>query len=133
MVSAVYRPPLVIVPPCTFQLAATATLSPAWVRPYARNCRDWYGSSVTVSGETTICTTGLLGWLGPVTCTGRSHATASMAAARASDAFISARRLDSLNVNGIALLRKKRSRQPRLTVDSLAARRTSRALLALVP
>src|SRR2546429_2661903 len=100
MVSAVYRPPLVIVPPCTFQLAATATLSPAWVRPYVRNCRDWYGSSVTVSGETTICTTGLLGWLGPVTCTGRSHATASMPAARASDAFISARRLDSLNVNG---------------------------------
>src|SRR5207245_4619518 len=75
MVSAVYRPPLVIVPPCTFQLAATATLSPAWVRPYARNCRDWYGSSVTVSGETTICTTGLLGWVGPVTCTARSPPT----------------------------------------------------------
>src|SRR2546428_780727 len=62
------------------------------------------GSSVTVSGEVTTCTTELLGRVGPViprlSCSW--HAARTAAAAGTSDAFMSARRLDSLNVNGIA-------------------------------
>src|SRR6266566_5157213 len=79
MVSAAYRPPLAIVPPDALQLTATATLSPACVRPYATNCCVWSGSSVTVSGEETICTTGLFGGVGSVTRTGSSHAVNGIA------------------------------------------------------
>src|SRR6266550_1304729 len=101
MVSAAYRPPLVIVPPDALQLTATATLSPACVRPYATNCCVWSGSSVTVSGEETICTTELFGGVGAVLRTGNSHA-ANAAAAMTRGSFMRARRCDSLNVNGIA-------------------------------
>src|SRR2546428_12743654 len=62
------------------------------------------GSSVTVSGEVTTCTTELLGRVGPViprlSCSW--HVASTAAAAGTSDAFMSARRFDSLNVNGIA-------------------------------
>src|SRR2546422_8374972 len=61
------------------------------------------GSSVTVSGEVTTCTTELLGRVGPViprlSC--NWHAARTAAAAGTSDAFMSARRFDSLNVKGI--------------------------------
>src|SRR5207245_2242985 len=125
VVPAVYIPPAVTVPPDVLQATLTVTLSPSCVRPYARNCCVWYGSSVTLSGVTTTCTTGLLG---PLTCRIRSHA-ARTAAAAASEALMSARRLDSLKVNGMAptLLRKKGP------PDSLAARRTSRACARLSP
>src|SRR5438445_8819738 len=56
-----------------------------------------------VSGEVTTCTTVLFGGVGPVTClAGSSHAARTAAAAGTSDAFMSARRFDSLNVNGIS-------------------------------
>src|SRR5205809_1664850 len=106
MVSAAYRPPLVIVPPDALQLTATATLSPACVRPYATNCCVWSGSSVTVSGEETICTTGLFGGVGSVTRTGSSHA-ANAAAAMARGSFMRARRCDSLNEIGRASCRER--------------------------
>src|SRR2546428_7882103 len=82
---------------------AMETLSPASVRPNTRNCRACEGSSVTVSGTMTTCTTELLGRVGPVvprlSCSW--HAARTAAAAGTSDAFMSARRFDSLNVNGI--------------------------------
>jgi hypothetical protein len=37
---AVYNPPGVIVPPVAVHCTVTATLSPAWVRPKAKNCCD---------------------------------------------------------------------------------------------
>src|SRR5262245_59150264 len=85
-------------PPDAVQRTPTATLSPAAVRPYATNCRAWKGSRIVVSGETTICTTGLLD--GSVTRRpGNSHATAITLSM--SGAFIRASLAESLNVNGI--------------------------------
>src|SRR5205814_7575408 len=107
-------PPPVIVPPDALQVTATATLSPACVRPYATNCCVWSGSSVTLSGEETICTTGLFGGVGSVTRTGSSHA-ANAAAAMARGSFMRARRCDSLNVNGIAPTPPKHERDRKST------------------
>src|ERR1043166_7168129 len=109
MVSAVESPPPVIVPPDALQLTATATLSPASVRPYATNCRVSLGLSVTESGRVMIRTTGLLGACGPAT--GRSHAppaTAARAAGgvvterRTHRSLSSASRRDSLCLNVMA-------------------------------
>src|ERR1043166_3499850 len=106
MVSAVESPPPVIVPPDALQLTATATLSPASVRPYATNCRVSLGLSVTESGRVTIRTTGLLGACGPAT--GRSPAQTARAAAgvgterRTHRSLSSASRRDSLCLNVMA-------------------------------
>src|SRR3989442_10893424 len=108
---------------------AMETLSPASVRPNTRNCSVCEGSSVTVSGTVTTCATELLGRVGPVIprLSGSWHAARTAAAAGTSDAFIRARRFDSLNVNGIdPTPRYKKGRQHRLRVDPLAARRTWR-------
>src|SRR3989449_3325495 len=121
-------------PPDALQLTATATLSPACVRPYATNCCVWSGSSVTVSGEETICTTGLFGGVGSVARTGSSHA-ANAAAAMARGSFMRARRCDSLNVNGIAPIPPKHERAASFDARSIRWRpggpREQR--LALVP
>src|SRR5437667_879163 len=83
---------------------AMETLSPASVRPNTRNCSVCEGSSVTVSGTVTTCTTELLGRVGSViprlSCSW--HAARASAAAETSDAFLSDGRYDKLNVNGIS-------------------------------
>src|SRR5437870_11686382 len=84
----------------------------------------------------TTCTTELLGRVGPVvprlSCSW--HAARTAAAAGTSDAFMSARRFDSLNVNGISPTPAcKKGRQLRLAVDFAGGPADLATKVAVVP
>src|SRR6266699_1862820 len=86
-------------PPVTLQLTATATVSPALVKPNAAKSADWFSTTLTVGGKTTS-------WARPSptpVATGRSQFATAAASTTASEtarrSFRSARRRDSLYVN----------------------------------